>query len=189
MAGSVSPARCPPCGNHRWSIVRLSGLHRRAESEPSGCARGDSELHHCGGGRHPRTWYIRRGQAQPGRYNRVGPRPGLGRRGAKEQNRGRGGPTSASWPLRASLATGLDLFHSERGRLWVFARWAGRAGCAAGPWSWPPAVAAAAAETPPPPKTSSDAAAMESVPRVEPGSGAPAGKPGAIRERARREAE
>lgn len=147
MVSSVPPDRRPPCGDHRRSIVRFWDVHRRAVSKPSGCTRGGSVLHHCGGGRPPRTWYIRRGQAQPGRYNRVGPRPGLGRRGAKEQNRDLGGPTSGSWLLRASLATGLYLSHSERGRLWVFARWAGRAGCAAGPWSWPPAVAAAAAET------------------------------------------
>lgn len=150
MARSVHPARRPPCGDHRRSVVGFPVLHRRAELEPSGCARGGSVLHHCGGGRPPRTWYIRRGQAQPGRYNRVGPRPGQSRRGAKEENLGRGGPTLGSRLLRTSLATGLDLSHSERGRLRVFARWAGRAGCAAGPRSWPPAVAAAAAETPPP---------------------------------------
>lgn len=62
-------------------------------------------------------WYVRRGQAQPGLYNRVGPRPGLGRRGAKEQDRGCGGPTPNSRPLIASLATSFDLSHTERSRL------------------------------------------------------------------------
>lgn len=65
----------------------------------------------------PRTWYVRRGQAQPGLYNRVGPRPGLGRRWAKEQDRDCGGPTPGSRQLIVSLAAGLDLSHPERGRL------------------------------------------------------------------------
>lgn len=40
MAGSVPPARRPPCGDHRRSILRFPDLHRRVESELSGCARG-----------------------------------------------------------------------------------------------------------------------------------------------------
>lgn len=73
--------------------MRYNVLQSWEESKPSGCARGGSVLHHGGGGGPPRTWYIRRGQALLGRYNRVGPRPSLGQRGAKEENRGRGGPT------------------------------------------------------------------------------------------------
>lgn len=117
VTGIGPPARRPLCRGYKRNIVWLPVVHCRAGSRPSGCACGGSVLHHGGGGRPPRTWYVRRGQAQPGLYNRVGPRPGLGRRGAKEQDRGCGGPTPSSRQLIASLATSFDLSHTERSRL------------------------------------------------------------------------
>lgn len=66
VTGIGPPARRPLCRGYKRSIVWLPVVHCRAGSRPSGCACGGSVLHHGGGGRPPRTWYLGTcGEARP----------------------------------------------------------------------------------------------------------------------------
>lgn len=89
-AGEAAGRAFSGCRGVPSTAARIRGVPRLEVPRPrtgAGRARGRSVLRRCGGGSPRVALGTRRrgGQAQPGRYNRVGPRPGLGRRLARSR--------------------------------------------------------------------------------------------------------